>query len=269
MSNQEHTAQEHKTYGAWEQIGKVLVATFAAICAALAPRVITALSTSDPNAEIHLFSESYLQVVVIVCVAIGVGAMLVTWRLPFDPPKIFTIALSFPALVSGGWNMSAGVQNAANISLRETDRSKVVLEQQDIPILAPVPALDLKMGLYQQPAQRGLASIELGFFSSARAAEPGDRAYSSPNISQVIVQQKYLVTLGSYGDKRRAERELHNLQRIVPRATLATIGGTYYLVASPTPSTITGATRLATSLKNQFTSTQRRSYPIGLLPLGR
>jgi len=262
-----------------EHFGKAVVATFAAFCATLAPRVITALATSDPlGGEINLFGEPYLRLAVFVSLAIGIGTMFMMWRQPFDPPKIFVMALSFPSLVAGGWNMTGSVQELATNSTQTTLRSMSTLQELNIAIEQPAKLLELESvntsGFFRQSYETDVGVAKLFMVGSARASTSSEVGKAPLQISQLLVQQQYLVILGTFSDETQAQDALERFRQIVPGATTVRTRSNYYIVATRTPSSISEATQLASQLRDRLEQARSEAgeswnlnYSVRLLPV--
>ena len=255
-----------------EHLGKACVATFAAFCAALAPRVITALATSDPmNVEINLFGEAYLKLAAGVSLAIGIGTMLMMWKQPFDPPKIFTMALTFPALFAGGLNMTESVQELATKTSQAAVKSIRTLEELNIHIEEPETILEsesLSTLHFSDPSMEKYKSLSNFRLIESAYADNSFKVDRFPlQISQLIIEKQYLIILKAYTKEEKAKEELAKFKAIVSGATIVRTKTKYYVVASGTPSSISDATQKVTRIKELFSKVKDIAPSLSLLPI--
>lgn len=255
-------------------LGKACVATFAAFCAVLAPRVIAALATTDPvNGEIDLFGEDYLRLTIGVSLSVGVGTMLMMWKQPFDPPKIFTVALSFPALLAGGFNMTESVQELAARTTEVAVKSMSELKELDVPIEEPESiskSEPLSTIHFIQPSIGENKKIFNYHLIENAYAGNGAEADGFPlHISQLVTENQYLIVLKTYSNINEAKQGLVKFRKIISGATVVRTTKKYYVVASGTPSSIDDATQRVRKIKNLLRGKEYLGYSLSLLPIKR
>ncbi len=249
--------------------GKLFVATFAVACAAFLPRIITTLSTSDPHAEIELFGWDYIVLSVILSVAIGAGVMLTAWAQPLDPPKIFALALGFPAVISGGLNMTASVNSLETKSQEVNSIAERLLQENAIPTIAPLTVEPVA----QAPGDHAIPNSfawNLGIVSAAQAGEPLKVRRPSFNPGRILNERRYLVTLFETKDKATAVTQLRKIQQAMPGASI--VRGSdknFYIVRNLSPVPISRASVQAVEARAALMSQQLPTNSLKLLPLGR
>ena len=254
---------------ALSNLAKAAIATFAVVCAALVPRIIAALTTTAPGQDVKLYflSESYLLLTVLVSALIGVGVMLYTWKQDLDPAKTFTVALSFPALVSGGLSLSASAEELAK-KAQETKRyAEQELRREGIPVDSSTAGIrPLSFDGTAPAAKRTASRTPFTLIGVAHAAGGAAVLASDYRPGSILQEPTYYIVLWQTRNQREAKQKLETLRRIAPTARLFQSADRNYLImAIPEPLPIGAATQRASELKRQLKAANMDTQQLKLI----
>jgi hypothetical protein len=254
--------------GATTQIGKVVIGLFAGICATFLPRIVTALSTSDPTGKIDVFGEDFIMLALVFSGFLGVGVMLLKWAEPLQPAALFTAALGIPAIVAGAFNMSASVSELQNKTAEVAKLAGSIQERAGVRTLQPqvltLPGIAPQSALPDDWLER-FALIAPAFAQELEEAIQQQRGFDA---GRVIDEPQYLIVLASFEKLEEAQAALDRYKAAAPAATVVQGTTTTYIVDSLEPKPESEATLRAVELQ-QLLQGVGPPGSVSLLPLGQ
>jgi hypothetical protein len=246
------------------QIGKVLIGLFAGICATFLPRIVTALSTSDPTGKINVFGAVFILLAIVFSGFLGIALMILKWGDPLQPAALFTAALGVPALVAGAFNMSASVNQLQQKTTEAAALASAVRQQTGVRTLQPE-ALRL-------PGPQSLLLPDgwlqhLALISPALAADLNAIIQQrSFDAGTVIDERRYLIVLQSFGSLAEARQALEAYKAVAPSATIVEGATSSFIVDGLDGKPESSATIRAVELQQQL-SAAGQPGEVSLLPL--
>jgi hypothetical protein len=250
--------------GTTSQIGKVLVGLFAGVCATFLPRIITALSTSDPTGKINVFGADFIMLAIVFSAFLGIGVMILKWADPLQPAALFTAALGVPALVAGAFNMSASVNQLQQKTTEASALASAVRQQTGVRTLQPEA---LRLPGPQSLLLPGDWLQRLALVSPAFAADLNAVIQQrSFDAGTVIDERRYLIVLQSFPTLEEAQKALDAYKAVAPGATVVEGTATSYIVDGLDAQPESAATIRAVELQQQLGGAGRQAE-VSLLPL--
>jgi hypothetical protein len=246
---------------------KALIATFAVLSAALVPRLVAAITTSDPTGEIELFGRDYVVLSVVLSVFVGVGVMITLWGATVEPSKIFAHALAYPAIVSGGLNLTASVDDLQAKNKETRTLAEALRQTRNIKVLPP---LSIKpTGSLSSPpaARRTTMARPFRLVSVAHAAEAETSSKGGFNPGVVLREPTYYIVVFSADTESKAREWLKANQQAVPNGQVVKASnGRYLVLASFKPLPAGEASIKAWGIAKQLSPKVAAETSIGLMP---
>ncbi len=238
------------------QLLKFFIGFFAGLCATIVPKMVTALATSDPGGNMVLFSNDYLIISVSLSIIIGLGIMLVKWNEKCVPNLIFMSALGLPAVISGSFNMSAGLQTLDRKQFEIDKLNTTLSEEQGISSfsadqlqIVPLNPLDpVKQSLFEPESWTSRLSI----IGTAQAQQSQPQKLREFNPGQVVREDQYFIVINKGANLVKIKSALKRIQAKVPTAAIVKGAREYYILDSLQPQSQTAATLKAVQLKKKL-----------------
>lgn len=206
---------------------KFAIGFFAGLCAVFSPKILTVLAV--PTDKITLFSSGYVALGLAFATMIGVGILIIEWKLPKKPVDTFTKALGLPALLAGALNTASDTNNI-NTYVKHTEQiTSGAPGTAGIPILpfSPISPIEDEGA---QPVGDS-SSLNIPGISAAHAGTgiPNNPAMAfNPGIQ--IQEQHYLIVLARTANRDEAIKKAQGLRSKFPNARVVRSGNDFLII---------------------------------------
>jgi hypothetical protein len=200
----------------------------------LFPRLIVVLNMSDVSRDmmisnIIVFEWPYVFCALIFALIIGIVVMILEWNVLNTPGKTFFMALSVPALLSGGFNTNSA------IDLYKDQQSlfyqaEQIQRENPIPTVEPVSPAKIKQ-LSKADNENSKEKYLSFFVPSIRNAYATD-SYEKNNkfLAFKVKKELYIIVLATALNKQDAIDKSERLRNDIREAEAVDIGGKYYVI---------------------------------------
>lgn len=246
---------------------KLLLGFFAGICSAIFPRLIVLLNMSNVSGDIIasnviVFEWSYIMYALIFSIIVGIVVMILEWNVVSTPGKTFMMALSVPALISGGFNTNSA------IDLYRDNQSSLRAEEQiqrenPIPTIGtPVAGQSIKPLAIMDNEKPKNKSISFPLPGVTKAYAADSLGKSSKFLAFKVRQQHYFIVLDRASNRQEAIERAEGLRSDIPQAQAIQVGNQYFVILGDTKLPRNEALRRADELRRQHSTLN-----VELLPL--
>lgn len=207
-----------------------LIGLSAGAVAAVFPRVMPALMSTDPEVAIELMTAHFLYAAVALTLMVGVAMIWLYQGTREHPKNLFMAALGVPAVLSGGLNMTT-MTAASEKDIGEMTRTLAAWEAKATQGNAFEPKQPPEGFDFDAFADAPLTSWVIPGISSAHAASSSEESqYQSIRIKVDALEKKYFLQL----HETTSQAELDEKKQSLEQAGVRNLkkwekGNTYYL----------------------------------------
>ncbi|MBI4715154.1 MAG: hypothetical protein HY760_04340, partial [Nitrospirae bacterium] len=209
---------------------KFLIGFMAALCAALFPRLMTALSSATEIDQYVWFGGAYLTLSLVFATIVGLIVVILEYGIPKEPRLTFLTALGIPALLAGALNTNFSAKDAQKAEDKKGELEAMVQEFAQIPVLEPasITALDQDPPVAKTPSG---SFIPLSGPSAAYASNGEPVSAQAAGFDPTIQRKepRYVVVLRKTFTAQEARDAAGALERLVPKLEVVR-SGQFYLV---------------------------------------
>lgn len=250
---------------------KLLLGFFAGICSVIFPRLIVLLNMSNVSGDIIasdviVFEPSYIKFALIFSIIVGITVMILEWNVVSTPGKTFMMALSVPALVSGGFNTNSAIDlyrdKQSSWRAEEKIQEEKIQRENPIPIGTPVAGQSIRPLARIDNEKPKNKSISFPLLGVTKAYAADSLGKSSKFLAFYVRQQLYLIVLDRASNRQGAIERAEGLRSNIPQAQAIQVGNQYFVILGDTRLPRNEALRRADELRQQDSTLN-----VELLPL--